>query len=190
MKPQTITCSPLTGIVSIDDLQTNVERPDRRYLWRPNKRGQRVHIEDTATGRAYCQAENCSGGKPFDGSGAEVPAGRRLCGNCTDLAGRNDTNYREPSLAVLMGERLAEVEPELFDEGGSKWAAGFPFERACTVAPKPWKREKQRRQAHRSKGRGATRSEAKYPRPFNDDLPSWWGTRSVRSISATSFAKN
>ena len=154
----------------MDDLGTNAERMDRQYLWRINKRGHRVHILDSETGRTHCQVENC-GGKPFDGKGAEIPDGRRLCQNCPDLAGRNEANYGEPSLAVLMGERLAEVEPELF---------------AGTVAPKPerankplpasgkkWKRAKQARPAYRPKGIKPKRSNVKYHMPFNDDLPSW-----------------
>ena len=128
---------------------------NRLYLWRINKRGHRVHIENPETERAYCQVENC-GGRLFDGRGAEIPTGRRLCGNCTDLAGRNEIDYREPDIRVLMGERMAEVEPMLF---------------AGTVAPKLWKRKKQARPAHRSKGRKPKRSNVKYPRPFNDDLP-------------------
>ena len=62
---------------------------DRRYLWRERKRGHRAHIENPETERAHCQAENCSGGKPFDGRGADIPAGRRLCGNCVDLVSQS-----------------------------------------------------------------------------------------------------
>ena len=128
---------------------------DPLYLWRISKASHRVHIENPETARAYCQVENC-GGKAFDGRGPEIPDGRRLCQNCADLAARNEVDYGEPSLAVLLGERLAETEPELF---------------ASTVAPKPWKRGKQARPAHRSKGRKPRRGNVKYPRPFNDDLP-------------------
>ena len=139
------------------DLGTNAEHMHRRYLWRASKHGQRVHIENPETERAYCQVENC-GGKPFDGRGAEIPPGRRLCGNCIGLEGRNEIDYREPDVRVLMGERLAEVEPELF---------------TSAVAPESWGRKKQARPAHRSKGRTARRGNVKYPNPFNDDLPSW-----------------
>ena len=139
----------------MNDLGANTEHVDRLYLWRASKRGHRVHIENPETGRAWCQVENC-GGRPFDGKGVEVPNGRQLCGNCIDLAGQDKADYREPSLAVLMGERLAEVEPELF---------------ASTVAPKPRQRTKQARPAHKSKGRKPKRSSVKYARPFNDDLP-------------------
>ena len=139
----------------VDDLGTNTEHMGRRYLWRAGKRGHRAHIQNPETGRTFCQVENC-GGRPLDGRGAEVPAGRRLCGNCTDLAGRNEANYQEPSLAVLMGERLADVEPELF---------------AGTVTPEPCKRAKQVRPARRSRGRKPKRSNVRYPRPFNDALP-------------------
>ncbi len=142
----------------MNDLGTDVEHMGRLYLWRASKRSQRVHVENPETVRAHCQAENCSGGELFDGKGAEIPPGRRLCGNCTDLAGRGKTDYREPDIRVLLGERLAEVEPMLF---------------ASTVAPRSGTREKQARPAHRSKGRQPKRSNVKYLRPFNDDLP-WW----------------
>ena len=128
---------------------------DRLYLWREGKRGRRVHIENPGTERAYCQIENCSGGRALDGRGAEVPAGRRICGNCVDLMGRNEADYREPSLAVLLGERTAEAEPELF---------------TSTVMSKPSKREKPARPAH-TRSRKLRRSTVKYPRPFDDDLP-------------------
>jgi len=131
---------------------------DRRYLWRMSKASRRVHIENPETERTFCQVEN-NGGKPLDGKGVEVPAGRRVCGNCIDLAGRGKADYREPDIRVLLGERLdlrPTAEPELF---------------ASTVAPGSWKRGKQARPAHRSKGRKTKRSNVKYPRPFNDDLP-------------------
>ncbi len=138
------------------DLGTNVEPMDRQYLWRASKRGHRVHIENPETGRAWCQVENC-GGKPFDGRGAEIPPGRRLCGNCTDLAGRVNDDYQEPDIRVLMGERLAEVEPELIDGAGTASS----------------QRKKPTRVACKAKRRKPKRSNAKYDRPFNDDLPSW-----------------
>ena len=136
----------------MNDLGTGAEHMSRLYLWRVSKRGQRVHILDSETSRTFCQVEKC-GGKPFDGSDAEVPAGRRVCGNCIDLEGRNEAKYQEPNIKVLMGERLAETEPELF---------------TSAAAPEPWKRKKQMRPAHGGKPK---RSEVKYPRPFNDDLP-------------------
>ena len=108
-------------------------------------------------GQAHCQAENASGGKPFDGRGAEVPAGRRICENCTDLAGRDKADYREPNIKVLLGERLAEVEPELFASAGKPLVSSEGFPEARPV--------------NRSKGRKPERSIAKYPRPFDDDLP-------------------
>ena len=140
----------------MNDLGTDAEHMDRLYLWRANKRGQRIHIENPLTGRAYCQAENCSGGKSFDGKGLEIPSGRQLCGNCIDLAGRNEADYQEPSLAVLIDERLVETEPGLF---------------VGTVAPEPWRRGKQMRPARRSKGSKPKRSTVKHAEPFNDDLP-------------------
>ena len=119
----------------MNDLETSLEHTEKQYLWRASKRGHRVHIENPETERAYCQVENC-GGKLLDGRGAEVPAGRRICGNCIELAGRNETDYREPDIRVLMGERLAETEPELF---------------AIAAAPKPREREKQTKVVHRLK---------------------------------------
>ena len=117
----------------MDGLITAAEHMGTSYLWRANKRSQRAHIENPKTGRAYCQAENCSGGKAFDSKGPRIPDGRSLCRNCTDLAGRD--------------------EPELF---------------AGTGAPEQPKRRKRvnRPKAHRPK-----RSNVKYVRPFNDDLP-------------------
>ena len=114
---------------------SDLEHMDRRYLWRANKASRRVHIENPETARTHCQVENC-GGRPLDGRGAEVPTGRRLCGNCIDLAGRDEADYREPDVRMLTGERLAEAEPELFASAG---------------APKPWKRRKQARPVRRSK---------------------------------------
>ena len=154
----------------VDDLGTGAEHMGTLYLWRPNKRGQRVHILDFETGRTFCQVENC-GGKSFDGRGAETPPARRLCGNCVDLTGRNNTNYQEPSLAVLLGERLAETEPELFYEGRGKRDTCVRFGHVSTVVPKPSKRGKQARPARRSKGGKPKRSKTKYPLPFNDALP-------------------
>ncbi len=127
---------------------------DRRYLWQTGKASRRVHIENPGTDRTFCQTEN-GGGKPLDGRGAEIPAGRRLCQNCADLAGRNEVDYREPDIRVLLSERLAETEPEL----------------VTAVTRKPWKRAKQARPAHRPRGRKPKRNNVKYARPFDDDLP-------------------
>ncbi len=142
---------------------------DRRYLWRAGRANRRVHIENPETERAYCQVEN-NGGKPFDGSGAEIPAGRRLCQNCADLAGRNEVDYREPDVRVLLGERLPDAKPELAYEGGGKCAASDTFGCAGTVAPEQPKRGKR---VNRSKVHRPKRSNVKYHMPFNDDLPSW-----------------
>ena len=139
----------------MSDMETNAEPTDRRYLWRTTKPSRRVHIENPETGRTFCQIENCNG-RPLDGKGAEVPAGRRVCGNCIDLADRNEADYREPDIRVLMGERLADVEPEFFVSG---------------AVPEPRKRKTQARPANRSKGSRPKRSTVKYPRPFDDDLP-------------------
>ena len=125
------------------------------YLWQTSKSSRRVHIANPETERTHCQVENC-GGKPMDGRGAEVPAGRRICGNCTDLAGRSEADYREPDIRGLLGERLAEAEPELL---------------ASAVASEPWKREKQARRVNKPKGLKPKRSNVKYAKPFDDDLP-------------------
>ena len=146
------------------------EHMNGQYLWRTTKHAQRAHIQNPETGRAYCQAENCSG-KPFDSRGGEIPDGRRVCQNCADLAGRNEADYREPSLAVLMGEQMAETEPELFYEDRGKSDVDDRFGHVSTVAPRPWKQKKQARRVNRSKGRKIKRSKTKYPLPFNDALP-------------------
>ena len=143
---------------------------DRRYLWRASKRGNRVHIENPDTGQAHCQAENASGGKPFDGRGAEVPAGRRVCGNCADLVGRDSADYSEPNIKVLLGERIAEVEPGLF-AGGAAPRAVPRTDLTSSDGRKKWERKNQARPVNRSKGRKPKRSNVKYPRPFDDDLP-------------------
>ncbi len=140
----------------MNDLGTGAEHMDTSYLWRAGKRGQRAHIQNPETGRAYCQAENCSGGKAFDGRGPGIPDGRRLCQNCTDLAGRDEASYAEPDVRVLLGERLAETEPEMF---------------AGTVAPKRPKRAKRALSARTPRGRKSRRSNVKHPKPFDDPLP-------------------
>ncbi len=144
----------------MNDLGTTVEHMGRAYIWRANKRSQRVHILDSEMGRTFCQTENC-GGKPLDGRGVEIPAGRRLCQNCTNLAGRNEADYREPDIRVLLGERMAEVEPMLF-------ASGAVLDLGLSdVRPK---RREQARPVNRPK-RCKPKRTAKYARPFNDDLP-------------------
>lgn len=125
---------------------------DTMYIWRIGKRSHRAHIENSETERTFCQVENC-GGKPLAGKSTELPAGRRVCANCIDLAGRDRADYREPDVRVLMGERLADTDPELL---------------AGIIAPKPWKRGKQ---TNRSKGHRPKRSNVKYPRPFDDEIP-------------------
>ena len=151
----------------MNDPGTSVEHMDRLYLWRASKASRRVHIENRETLRTFCQVENC-GGKPLDGKGAEIPVGRRICGNCNDLASRNEADYREPDVRVLMGERIAETEPELFAD----IEAPKP-ERADFTSPGrgKWKRKRQVQPANRPKGRRPKRSNVKYPRPFDDDLP-------------------
>ena len=78
----------------MNDQGTGVEHTGRQYLWLSRKTNQRIHIESPATGRTFCQVENC-GGRPLDGRGAEVPTGRRLCENCIDLAGRGKAGQRD-----------------------------------------------------------------------------------------------
>ena len=154
----------------MDDLGTDAEHMDRLYLWRAGKHAQRVHIENPETERTFCQVENCSG-EPFDGRGSGIPDGRRLCQNCIDLAGRSEADYREPDIRVLLGERMAETESELFYEGRGKRDTCVRFGHVSTVVPKPSKRGKQARPARRSKGGKPKRSKTKYARPFNDALP-------------------
>ncbi len=141
---------------------------DRQYLWQTSKRSRRVHILNPGTDRTFCQTEN-GGGKALDGSGIEVPAGRRLCGTCIDLAGRVEPNYAEPDIRVLLGEKLAESEPELF----AGLVAPAPEQTNLTSSHrgKKWKQGKQARRGHRSKWGKPKRSTVKYPRPFDDDLP-------------------
>ena len=153
----------------MNDLGAGAESMDQSYLWRVTKRGQRAHILNPETGRAHCQAENCTGGRAFDGRGTGIPDGRRLCGNCIDLAGRLEPNYAEPDVRVLLGEKLAEVEPELF----AGLVAPAPEQTNLTSShrAKKWKQGKQARRGHRSKWGKPKRSNVKYSRPFDDDLP-------------------
>ena len=139
---------------------SDLEHMDRRYLWQAGKHSRRVHIENPETDRTFCQTENGSG-KPLDGKGAEIPAGRRLCGNCIDLAGRDEADYREPSLAVLLGERIAETEPVNQSLGTTGFLAG-------TAEPK---RPKRGKRVNRSKAHRPKRGHVKHHMPFNDDLP-------------------
>lgn len=146
----------------------DLEHMDRLYLWQKSKRGWRVHILNPGADRTFCQTEN-GAGKPLDGSGAEVPPGRRLCQNCADLAERVEPNYAEPDIRVLLGEKLAETEPELF----TGLVAPEP-ERTGLTSPRRkrlWKRGKQPRRAHKSKWGKPKRGKAKCPRPFDDPLP-------------------
>ena len=86
---------------------------DRTFIWITGKSSRRAHIMNPETERTYCQTENVRRTKPLDGKGPEKPPGRRLCGNCLDLIERNESNFQEPSLGVLLGERLAEEGPDL-----------------------------------------------------------------------------
>ena len=141
---------------------------DPLYLWRAGKSSRRIHILDSETGRTFCQVENC-GGRALDGRGVDIPAGRRVCGNCIDLAGRNEADYQEPSLAVLLGERLVETEPEL----STGLVAPEPERTDLTSSDRQakWKRGKQARRTHKSKWGKPKRSTVKYSKPFDDDLP-------------------
>ncbi len=147
---------------------SDLEHMDRLYLWQTGKAGRRVHIENPETDRTFCQTEN-GGRRPLDGRGAEAPAGRRVCENCIDLEGQDKADYREPSLAVLMGERIAETDPELFASA----VAPEPerTDKPLPASGKKWTRKKQTRPAHRPRGRKLKRSSAKHPRPFDDPLP-------------------
>ncbi len=129
---------------------------NRTFIWITGKPSRRVHIMDPSTERTYCQTENVRRKKRLDGKGTVKPPDRGVCRNCTDLEGRNETDFQEPNIKVLLGERLVGAELDLF---------------APVVEPKKWKR--QARIIRRPKGRKVKRSKVKYPKPFNDDLPPW-----------------
>ena len=131
---------------------------DRTFIWITGKSSRRVHVMNPRTEQTFCQTENVRRKKPLDGKGPEKPPGRRLCNNCLDLIERNGTNFQEPSLGVLLGERLTEEGPDLF---------------TINVVPEPKKRQRQVRPVHQPKGQKPKRSKIKYDRPFNDDLPPW-----------------
>lgn len=86
---------------------------DRTFIWITGKSSRKAHIMNPETERTFCQTENVRRKKPLDGKGPEKPPGRRVCNNCLDLIERNESNFQEPSLGVLLGERLAEEGPDL-----------------------------------------------------------------------------
>ena len=51
--------------------------------------------------------------RAFDSEGTAKPPGREVCNNCLDLIERNETDFQEPNLAIILGERLAEEGPDL-----------------------------------------------------------------------------
>ena len=128
---------------------------DRTYRWEGRRPGRRVHVLNPETGRVWCKLENMKRKRAFDSEGTALPLGRRVCANCISLEGRDVTDYREPSLGVLPGERLAEEGPDLF---------------TYVAAPKP---RKWKRPARSADGQKPKRSKVKYATPFNDDLPPW-----------------
>ncbi len=139
---------------------------DRTFIWITGKSSRKAHIMNPKTERTYCQTENVRRKKPLDGKGPEKPPGRRACKNCLDLAERGVADYREPSLAVLMGERLVE-------EGLGHAADASEGPGLFDTTPKPRERERLPRVVRCPEGRKPKRSKIKYDRPFNDDLPPW-----------------
>ena len=129
---------------------------DRTYRWEGRRPGRRVHILNPAMGKTWCKLENMQRKRAFDSEGTALPPERKICRNCLDLEGRNETDFQEPNIKVFLGERLAGVELDLF---------------APVVEPK--KRKRQTRIIRHPKERKAKCSKVKYPRPFNDDLPPW-----------------
>ncbi len=111
---------------------SDLEHMDRSYLWQTSKRGRRVHLENPATGRTHCQVEN-SGGKPLDGRGPEIPAGRRLCQNCADLAGRGKAGHQDSdSLASAVTPKPWKLTAS---DGRQKSNVGSPITTPRAVTP-------------------------------------------------------
>ncbi len=140
---------------------------DRTYRWERRRPGRRVHVLNPETGHVWCKLENMQRKRAFDSEGTAKPPGRKTCKNCLDLAEREagghpknngqpvySSEYQEPSLAVLLGERLAEEGPDLF-----------------VTVPKAGKRERQARITRCPKGHRLKHSKVKYVKPFDDPLP-------------------
>ena len=71
-------------------------------------RNQMLHLKDSE-GVTYCQTENMKRGKPPEFIEFVETDDRPVCKICVGI--RDYREYREPSLAVLMGER-ADDTPE------------------------------------------------------------------------------
>ena len=163
---------------------------DRTFIWITGKSSRRAHIMNPMTERTYCQTENVKRKKPLDGRGPEKPPGRQLCGNCLDLIERDKTDYQEPRLSVILGERLAEEGPvdpnvsqgkqtDLTSPGQGK-LPDIPSQTKATYR-KHARIENERRDAYKRerlprivrcpKARKPKRSKVKYERPFDDPLP-------------------
>ena len=100
----------------------------RVYQWEGRRPGRRVHISNPETGRVWCKLENMQRKRAFDSEGTAFPPGRMVCKNCTDLEERNEPDFQEPNIKVLLGERIVGIELDLFVD-----------------APEPKKRKKQTR---------------------------------------------
>lgn len=77
------------------------------YAWRENQKKRPQHILDV-DGRTLCQIENIKRRKkfrPFTRQSETPSPNLPVCRNCQSIAAQNDA--REPSLSVLMGERIA-----------------------------------------------------------------------------------
>lgn len=73
------------------------------YRYIPDKPGKKVH-EVSPKGRTYCQAEN-SAKRLVDSQ--TFPLGRKACFMCKKIKRQiEDRKFREPRLAVLMGEAI------------------------------------------------------------------------------------
>jgi hypothetical protein len=76
------------------------DKPYRRKRYLKLYGPKKAHIINEDTGRTWCQIENT--GMKLTQSRLEAPGDRPVCKNCVNV--KNDT---EPSLAVLMGERVS-----------------------------------------------------------------------------------
>ena len=139
---------------------------DRVYRWEGRRPGRKTHILNPATGKTWCQLENMQRKRALDSEGTALPPSRQTCKNCRDLAERGVADYREPSLAVLMGERLDE-------EGLGHAADASEGAGLFDTAPKPRERERLPRVVRCPEGRKPKRSKVKHARPFDDPLPPW-----------------
>ena len=110
----------------VDSANVQHAEHSRTYRWERRRPGRRVHVLNPETGHVWCKLENMQRKRAFDSEGTAKPPGRKTCKNCLDLAERAagghpknngqpvySSEYQEPSLGVLLGERLAEEGPDL-----------------------------------------------------------------------------